>query len=250
MVRMIFALVFVLAIYCVQPTAAAELHVAPGGAANAPGTKDRPIANLEQARDAVRAWKKNGELGPDAVTVWVHGGDYFCQRSFTLSEEDSGTAESPVVYRNWPGETPRLLGGKPIDASSWNAVVDPKVLARLSQAARDNVFRADLKPLGVTSLAAIGDRFRSLAGTPELFFNGEVQDTRSWRRSWTRNRSYRRAISSAVTSPIAANAGSVPTQWTSTWTESSSATTWITSTILDLWTWPRRTSAFARTPLS
>ncbi len=159
---------------------AAELHVAPGGAADAPGTKDRPLANLEQARDVIRAWKKNGELAPDGVTVWVHGGDYLLQRSFSLSAEDSGTAESPVVYRNWPGETPRLLGGKRINASSWNAVVDPKVLARLSQAVRDNVLRADPKPLGVTSLAAIGDRFRSLAGTPELFFNGEPMQLARW----------------------------------------------------------------------
>ena len=159
---------------------AAELHVAPGGAANAPGTKTRPLATLEQARDAVRALRKNGERAPDGVTVWVHGGDYFRGQSFRLAAEDSGTAESPVVYRNGPGETPRFLGGKRIAASSWHAVDDPEIRARLSQAAQDKVIQAELKPLGVTSLAPLGDRFKSLAGTPELFFNGEPMQPARW----------------------------------------------------------------------
>ena len=78
---------------------AADLHLAPGGAADAPGTKGRPLANLEQARDVIRAWKKNGELAPDGVTVWVHGGDYFRQRSFTLNADDSGRMHAPARCR-------------------------------------------------------------------------------------------------------------------------------------------------------
>ena len=116
MIRMVSAIACVVAIYCVQPIAAAELHVAPDGAADAPGTAERPLADLEQARDVIRDWKKNGKLTPGGVTVWVHGGDYFRQQSFTLTAEDSGTAESPIVYRSWPGETPRLLGGKRVEA--------------------------------------------------------------------------------------------------------------------------------------
>lgn len=118
MTRMFSAIVCAMAIYWVQPIAAAELHVAPNGAADAPGTVERPLADLEPARDVIRDWKKKGKLTPGGVTVWVHGGDYVRQQSFVLAAVDSGTSESPIIYRSWPGETPRLLGGKRVEPST------------------------------------------------------------------------------------------------------------------------------------
>ena len=76
MIRMVSAIVCVMVIYRVQPIAAAELRVAPSGVADAPGTAERPLADVEQARDVIRDWKKNGKFAPGGVTVWVHGGDY------------------------------------------------------------------------------------------------------------------------------------------------------------------------------
>ena len=180
MIRIVSAMVCIVAIYRVQPIDAAELHVAPSGAADAPGTSERPLADLEQARDIIRDWKKNGRLMPGGVTVWVHGGDYLRQRSFTLTTKDSGTSESPIVYRNWPGEKPRLLGGKRVESSAWHKVSDPQVLTHLAPAVRDKVLQADLKPLGISRFAPLGDRFKSLAGTPELFFNGEPMQLARW----------------------------------------------------------------------
>jgi len=169
-----------MAIYWVQPVAAAELHIAPGGAADAPGTSEQPLTDLEQARNTIRDWKKNGNISPGGVTVWVHGGDYFREQSFKLTAEDSGTSESPIIYRSRPSEAPRLLGGKQVQPSAWHGVSNPQILARLAKPAQGNVLQADLKPLGISRLAPLGDRFKSLAGTPELFFNGEPMQLARW----------------------------------------------------------------------
>lgn len=180
MIRSVSAIVFVIASCCVQPIVAAEVHVAPNGAADASGSAERPLADLEQARDVIRDWKKSGKPMPDGVMVWVHGGDYVRQQSFTLATEDSGTSGAPVVYRSWPGETPRLLGGKRVEPSAWHTVSDPQVLSRLARPARNEVVRADLKPLGISRTVPLGDRFRSLAGTPELFFDGQPMQLARW----------------------------------------------------------------------
>lgn len=180
MIRMVSVIASVLAIQGVQPIAAVELHVASNGAADANGTAERPLADLEQARDVIRNRRKNGSITPGKITVWVHGGDYLRQRSFTLSAEDSGTAESPIVYRSWPGESPRLLGGRRVEPTAWDKVSNPQVLARLPQDARDKVLQADLKDLGISRFAPLGDRFKSLAGTPELFFGGQPMQLARW----------------------------------------------------------------------
>ena len=49
---------------------AAEFHVAPGGNDANPGTKAKPFATLERARDASRTALKAG-----SVTVWLLDGD-------------------------------------------------------------------------------------------------------------------------------------------------------------------------------
>jgi len=185
MARTFFATVFVMTVYCVRPIAASELHVAPGGAADAPGTAAQPLADLAQARDVIRDWKKNDRLTPGGVTVWVHGGDYLRRQSLALSAADSGTVDSPVIYRNRSGETPRLIGAMRVKPADWHTVSDRRILARLADSARGNVLRADLKALGISRFDPLGDRFRSLAGTPELFFNGQPMQLARWpNESW------------------------------------------------------------------
>src|ERR1043166_5695069 len=81
------------------PLQAAEFHVAIGGKDANPGTKAKPFRSLERAREAIRILKRQEELPPGGVTVWVHGGEYLFASTFELGEADSGTADSPVTYR-------------------------------------------------------------------------------------------------------------------------------------------------------
>jgi hypothetical protein len=80
---------------------AAELFVAPDGDDANPGTKAKPFATLERARDAAR------ELKPDAERrIVVRGGTYY-NVSLVLEPADSGLAIEAAA-----GETPVLYGGR------------------------------------------------------------------------------------------------------------------------------------------
>ncbi len=82
--------------------------------ANAQQT-DGPFASLPRARDAIRAFKseQDGKLRRP-VSVLIRGGDYFLAEPLVLTPEDSGTADCPVTYAAFKGETPRITGGQPI----------------------------------------------------------------------------------------------------------------------------------------
>jgi hypothetical protein len=92
---------------------AADFFVAPTGNDANPGTKDKPFATLEHARDAVRtlrAANQNGKtLGP--VNVILRGGLYPIRQPIVFSPADSGTAASPVTYQSASGEHAVLSGG-------------------------------------------------------------------------------------------------------------------------------------------
>jgi hypothetical protein len=159
---------------------AAEYHVSTSGSDENPGTADRPFATLERARQAVRDLKAAEGLPDGGVRVWVHSGDHFRQRTFELGPEDSGSAGSPVIYQSTAGAPAWLVGGRLFPPSAFQPVADAAVLARLDTAAKEHVRRADLAALGMDPLPPLGDRFRSFAGQPELFFNDRPMARARW----------------------------------------------------------------------
>ena len=92
----------------------AAFYVAPDGDDANPGSKEKPFATLARAREAVRALRQAGPLPDGPVTVFLKGGIYELPEPLTLTPEDSGTAEHPVVYAAVPGETPIVSGGRVI----------------------------------------------------------------------------------------------------------------------------------------
>ena len=58
------------------PAPAAQLYVAPNGSDTNPGTRARPFATLERARDEARRLKQDGKLPKGGLTIWLRGGDY------------------------------------------------------------------------------------------------------------------------------------------------------------------------------
>lgn len=75
---------------------------------------DGPLATLRRARDAVRELRVAQEGLTQPVTVLVRGGKYYLETTFDLTAADSGTAETPITYAAYPGETPILSGGRRI----------------------------------------------------------------------------------------------------------------------------------------
>lgn len=160
------------------PIPALRLYVAPDGSDANPGNASRPFATLDRARDEIRAQRKSGGLPTGGIAVIVRGGHYAVTQTFTLEAQDSGTAESPVVYCAEAGVLPIFSGG--VRLPGFTPVTDPDILARLPEEARGKVLEVDLKPFGVRDLGrlvlggcASGNGFTTHP-VIELFFNGEV----------------------------------------------------------------------------
>lgn len=151
---------------------ARELYVAPGGRDTWPGTRARPFATLEMARDALRRMKASGRMPKGGVTVWVRGGRYERTQVFELAAEDSGTAEAPITYRAAPGEQVRLVGGKLV--TNFRPVTDAGVLARLDERARGKVLQADLRALGIDDFGSVK------GGGLEFFFQDRPMTLARW----------------------------------------------------------------------
>jgi hypothetical protein len=110
------------------PILATDFHVSPHGIDTNPGTRFRPFASLERARDAIRELKRSGPL-KQPVTVRLRGGTYWVTREVKFGPEDSGTASCPITYEAAGTEPVMLDGGQRItgwqrhDARLWVATL-------------------------------------------------------------------------------------------------------------------------------
>ncbi|MFO1489885.1 MAG: right-handed parallel beta-helix repeat-containing protein [Kiritimatiellia bacterium] len=162
-----------------------EFHLALNGDDAHPGTAEKPFSTLERARRAVREARTGGKLPAGGATVWIAGGDYRVTETFILEKADGGDgAASPVVYRAARGARPRFTGG--VRVRDFQREKDPAVLARIPDAARGNIWTADLRAQGVTDLPPLKlGGFGSGRGfgthpTPELFRDGAPQHPARW----------------------------------------------------------------------
>jgi len=103
--------------------------VSTSGSDNNPGTLEEPFLTLERARNAVRALKAEAPDKP--ITVLIRGGTYRLEQSVVFSGRDSGTAQAPITYKAYPGETPIFSGGRVV--SDWKPHRDQIVAAQLPQ---------------------------------------------------------------------------------------------------------------------
>ena len=157
-------------------------YVAPNGSDQWSGTlaapnasrTDGPFATLHGARDAIRRLKSDARTD-GGLTVIVRGGTYELTRTFVLNAWDSGTKNSPVVWKAKKGEQVVLTGGTRI--TGFHPVTDGSVLQRLDPAARSHVVVTNLKQQGITDFGVIAQR-----GSPglEFFFNGKRMTPARW----------------------------------------------------------------------
>ena len=175
MKRQISGLIFVF--FLISNVFASDFYVAINGNDQNPGTKSKPFASLERARDAVRELKsKNGGIS-EPVTVWIRGGEYYLHRTFELEKEDSGSENVPIVYRAFPEEKVSFSGGRLIPASAFKKVKDSKILKRLIPEAKGNVYQADLVVLGIKDYGVHKQYGHALPVVPaplELFFQNKI----------------------------------------------------------------------------
>ncbi|MBI2421615.1 MAG: right-handed parallel beta-helix repeat-containing protein [Candidatus Hydrogenedentes bacterium] len=161
-------------------SAALELHVAPNGLDSNPGTEAAPLATLTRARDVLREARATGGLPADGAIVWVQDGDYAFTQSLSLSAEDSGTAEGPIVYRADHNGGALLHGGRVLPAAHFAAVTDPAVRARIPREAQAPVRQIDLRAEGMTDFGVFPEAFEGAPPLPELFYNNQRMALAGW----------------------------------------------------------------------
>jgi len=177
-------------------SSAMDLYVSKHGPNGANTPVNATYVTLEAARDAIREMKKSGPLPPGEVTVWVLDGPYEMNASFVLNELDSGTPESPIVYRAKDGVIIGLRGSKYISEDTVMHVtpegvlqrvdgsaakpIDESTLKRIDASVRNNVFLFDLFAAGITDLGELPDGFESAPAIPELFVDGHRKMLARW----------------------------------------------------------------------
>ena len=148
---MMIRLLCVVALLVARPIFSAPVYfVAPNGSDANAGTKAKPFATLERARDAVRMRRASQSAVRETITVWLRGGDYLRTNTLELTAADSGTAGAPITWRAYKNEPVRLLGGRTL--TGFTPVSDATVLARLDDTARGHVVQQNLRALGITDL--------------------------------------------------------------------------------------------------
>lgn len=169
-----------------MPVSAAgtALYVSPSGSENGDGSENAPFATLTQARDAIRKMKNDGEYPDGGITVYVRGGEYRILESFTLEEQDSGEKGSPVIYKAYPGENPKFIGGVSISGDEFEPVAEADK-SRLAEGMEDKIMCYDLTKTGITDFGQLPHRVfdgskTETANPPELFFKGKEMTLARW----------------------------------------------------------------------
>ena len=91
---------------------AADFYVATNGNDSWPGTLAQPFRTVDKARLAVQALKAH--VSGRTIRVLIRAGTYYLPSTWTFSGQDSGTSATPILYANYPGESPVISGGQPI----------------------------------------------------------------------------------------------------------------------------------------
>jgi parallel beta-helix repeat protein len=111
-----------------------KIYVAVSGSDSNPGTKELPMASLNGAADRLQLLRKTQTFDAP-VEIIIGNGSYFITEPLILSPEDSGTEESPVIFKAEEGANPVFYGGKllegfeKISENLWRAKI-PEVAQR------------------------------------------------------------------------------------------------------------------------
>ncbi len=87
-----------------------QIHVAPDGNDNNPGTSKKPLATLQGAQNAIYNLKKKGSL-KDTIHIFLHDGTWHIDQPVILKFIDSGSDQYPVVFEADENAHPVISGG-------------------------------------------------------------------------------------------------------------------------------------------
>ncbi len=141
---------------------------------------DGPFLTLERVKQEIRNLKRSGKVLAGGIAVNLLGGVYALDKSFELYADDSGTDESPIIYRAWKEEDVRIIGGKKLIAADISPVTNKAILARIHPNARGKIVQFSTQKLGIQNNSIFPDIFSDGGNIFELFFNGNRLPLSRW----------------------------------------------------------------------
>jgi hypothetical protein len=153
-----------------------EIHVSPLGNDRNPGTKMKPLATPEAARDLLRKLRTGKPDQNKAARIIMHAGTYDLKGSFVLDERDGGTKANPVHWSAAANEDVILSGGKTIPSDLFKPISNPAISNRLGTHAALQVMELDIRQAGITNTGKhrqYGHGLPVVPSTMELYFNHE-----------------------------------------------------------------------------
>jgi parallel beta-helix repeat protein len=112
------------------------------------GTHELPFSSLEQARDAVRESRKKSLNRDKQYRIILLSGIYKIKNCFALSDKDSGTVHTPIIYEGEKKGKVILNGGITIPLKKCQKIAkNNKIYSEISSYLRDQIYCVDLKKI-------------------------------------------------------------------------------------------------------
>ncbi len=186
--KRIIALVLMSVMLCAGvPTIYAQnqeiLYVSPNGNDSASGTVNSPLKTLAGAKKRVSELKSAGKTVKEVI---FREGEYR-MRTVSFTQDDSGTEESPIVYKAYDGEKVAFKGSVTLDITKAKPVTDELVAKRIHSKAEGKLIQIDLKEQGIsqsdildTSLVNANSGLRGNNDYNTIFIDGRELELAQW----------------------------------------------------------------------
>ena len=151
-----------------------DIYIDKNGNDSNSGTKNKPVASLQAARELVRKFKSTQDLPVGGLTIWINEGTYDLDKTLLLDEHDSGLPESPIVWSASKDAKVGITGGVTLPTGKFQRVKTSAILKRLTKETGANVWQINLKEVGISDYGKHQQYGHSLPVVPaplELFFN-------------------------------------------------------------------------------
>lgn len=145
-------------------TLAIQFYVATTGNDDHDGSKLAPFLTLKKAQSSVRTAIENG-MKQD-VCVYIFGGTYYVENTWTFDTRDSGRDGYQVTYCNVPGEEVNIIGGRPV--TNWELYEGEIWRANLGQVNSFHTLYAEGERVAKARLPAAG--YYEVAGEHEASY--------------------------------------------------------------------------------
>ncbi len=153
-------------------------YVSPNGSDTNAGTQSSPFKTIDRAKEAVRQLKASEGLPFGGVGINLMEGNHSIDKTITLTNEDSGSISSPVIYKSCAGGNAVITGDYSLPANAFTAVTDSEVLSKIPPNARNSVLQLDLKSLGFYDYTELTYEMQNnsiLPSPSNLYVDNELQ---------------------------------------------------------------------------